>query len=207
MREETHYKKIIFSHSVLFNELEKLCQKSPFQNHWSLLCIWPDSEPTKLFDHPKTKNLGGEGASPATKSISNFLWGWHFTALSISLIFLRVKEKIILCRECFIFTVQLRLTSPGLLMLRKYKNRQGGTVCFIQNWASLGECTAAKVMVQSVNLWYQKINLINALLMLTLRNIYLFMTACSVDYAVCIVDPEPIKGSGKVDSPSVGYIF
>ncbi len=26
-----------------------------------ILCIWPDSEPTKLADHPK-QNLGGEGA-------------------------------------------------------------------------------------------------------------------------------------------------
>ncbi len=35
MREETQYKKIVFSHSVLFYELEKLCNKSPFQNYWS----------------------------------------------------------------------------------------------------------------------------------------------------------------------------
>jgi hypothetical protein len=34
---------------------------------------------------------------------------------------------------------------------------------------------AAKVMVQSEKLWYQKIALINALLMQTLRNIYLFL--------------------------------
>jgi hypothetical protein len=28
-----------FLHSIFFNELGKLCQKSPFQNHWSLLYI------------------------------------------------------------------------------------------------------------------------------------------------------------------------
>ncbi len=39
MEEDTQYKnqKIGFSHSILLNELEELCQKSPFQNHWSLL--------------------------------------------------------------------------------------------------------------------------------------------------------------------------
>jgi hypothetical protein len=47
---------------------------------------------------------------------------------------------------------------------------------------------AAKVMVQSENLWYQKIALINALLMLTLRNIYLFLAEFCIDYAVYIVD-------------------
>ena len=41
MEEDTQYKnqKIVFSHSILLNELEELCQKSPFQNHWSLLRI------------------------------------------------------------------------------------------------------------------------------------------------------------------------
>jgi hypothetical protein len=47
---------------------------------------------------------------------------------------------------------------------------------------------AAKVMVQSENLWYQKIALISALLMQTLRNIYLFLGECCIDYAVYIVD-------------------
>jgi hypothetical protein len=39
MEEDTHFKNLKngFSHSILLNELEKLCQKSPFQNHWSLL--------------------------------------------------------------------------------------------------------------------------------------------------------------------------
>jgi hypothetical protein len=37
---------------------------------------------------------------------------------------------------------------------------------------------ATKVMVQSENLWYQRIALINALLMLTLRHIYLFLVKC-----------------------------
>jgi hypothetical protein len=42
--------------------------------------------------------------------------------------------------------------------------------------------------------------------MLTLHNIYLFMAAYCVDYAVYMVDPEPIKGSGEVDLPSGGCI-
>jgi hypothetical protein len=39
MEEDTHYKNLKngFSHFILLNELEKLCQKSPFQNHWSLM--------------------------------------------------------------------------------------------------------------------------------------------------------------------------
>jgi hypothetical protein len=41
----------------------------------------------------------------------------------------------------------------------------------------------------------EAIALINAMLMLTIRNIYLLMGSCGIYYVIYIVDPEPIKGS------------
>jgi hypothetical protein len=61
-------------------------------------------------------------------------------------------------------------------------------------------------MGQYENLRYQKLALINALPMQILHNIYLLMASCGINDAIFIVDPEPIKGSTRVDSPSVDCI-
>jgi hypothetical protein len=41
MEEDMQYKnqRIGFPHSILINELEKLCQKPPFENQWNLIRI------------------------------------------------------------------------------------------------------------------------------------------------------------------------
>ncbi len=62
---------------------------------WSLtLCIWPDSEPTKLLHHPNWKPRRGEGLRQINTCHKvplhvNFLRWRYFAFLSISLIFLR----------------------------------------------------------------------------------------------------------------------
>ncbi len=60
------------------------------------LCIWPDSEPTKLLDHPKRKPKKGRGRRRINTCRKvpfqvNFYRWRHFALLSISLIFLRHK--------------------------------------------------------------------------------------------------------------------
>ncbi len=59
------------------------------------LCIWPDSEPTKLLDHPKQKlRRGGDLRQITCRKVpllvNSFRWR-HFAFLFISLIFLRAR--------------------------------------------------------------------------------------------------------------------
>ena len=58
------------------------------------LCIWPDSEPTKLLDHCKQKSRREEGLRQintchkvSLQVLVNFFRWWRFALLSISLIF------------------------------------------------------------------------------------------------------------------------
>ncbi len=65
---------------------------------YTLYCIWPDSEPTKLLDYPKQKprrELGIRQINTCLKGpllINCYRWQ-HFALLSMSLIFLRYTRR------------------------------------------------------------------------------------------------------------------
>ncbi len=63
-------------------------------------CIWPDSEPTKLLDHPKQKPRRGgclrlsESCRKVPLQVEFFRWR-NFVLLSLSLIFRQALSKIL----------------------------------------------------------------------------------------------------------------
>jgi hypothetical protein len=77
------------------------------------LCFWPDSEPTKLLDHPKQKPSRGGGLRQINTCLKvplqvNFLRWQHFALPSMSLIFLCIQAIFPLMYSFIVWTLMSR---------------------------------------------------------------------------------------------------